>query len=225
MAVQQVGLGDPGVSNKRDPIQAQLHAQLADARRNQILDAATQVFVQKGFHAATIREIARTAQIADGTIYIYFKNKPDLLLGILNRINESERRAFDFAQGLTGVADVRGFLTSYVRHRLEVLNQTLDAFQALLPDLLTQPELRERYLREVLEPSFRIAEPVLQHWIAAGALRPVNVELALRAVPSLFLGLIVLRMLGDPAVAARWAELPEFISSLFFDGLKQEPTQ
>lgn len=204
--------------NKRDP----LHAQLADARRSQILDAATQVFADKGFHGATIREVARTAQLADGTIYLYFKNKSDLLLGILNRLNESERRASDLAQSLTGDVDVRSFFTSYVRHRMEVLDKNLRAFQAVLSDILTNPELRERYLREVIEPSFRVAEPVIAQWIARGAMRPVNVALALRAVPSLFLGMLILRMLGDATVEQKWAELPEFLTSLLFDGLQQE---
>ena len=204
--------------NKRDPV----HAQLADARRSQILDAATQVFADKGFHAATIREIARTAQLADGTIYLYFKNKADLLLEILNRLNESERRASDLAQSLTGEVDVRSFFTGYVRHRLAVLDQNLRAFQAVLPDLLTNPELRERYLREVIEPSFRVAEPVLAQWIARGAMPSVDVALALRAVPSLFLGMLILRMLGDATVEQRWSELPEFITSLLFGGRQQE---
>ena len=51
-----------------DPIQELVTA----ARRKQILDAATQVFAEKGFHRATIKDIARVAGIADGTIYTYF---------------------------------------------------------------------------------------------------------------------------------------------------------
>ena len=46
----------------KDSIQEQLIA----ARRNQILDAATKVFAEKGFHPTTIKDIAREAGIADG---------------------------------------------------------------------------------------------------------------------------------------------------------------
>ena len=74
---------------QNDPIQAQLTA----ARRNQILDAATKVFAEKGFQRATIKEVAKEAGIADGTIYIYFKNKNALMLGILDRLNATEQRA------------------------------------------------------------------------------------------------------------------------------------
>jgi len=206
------------VTSKTDPI----HAQLVDARRNQILDAATKVFADKGFHLATIRDIARTAGIADGTIYNYFKNKPDLMLGILNRLNETERRAVDLAQGIGGEVSVRSFFAGYLRHRLAVLDANLATFQAVLPDLLTNSELRERYLREVLEPSLRLAEPLFEQWIAIGALRRVDAALAMRTVPSLVLGLMVMRMLGDRTIEQRWAELPEFLTGLIFDGLKKE---
>lgn len=201
-----------------DPFQAQR----VDARRSQILDAATEVFADKGFHAATIRAIAQQAGLADGTIYLYFENKSDLLLGILNRLNESERRVDDLARSLGPGIDIRGFFTAYVRHRLTVLDQNLRAFQAVLPDILRSAELRERYRREVLEPSFLLAEPILEHWIAAGSIRRVNVKLALRAVPGLVLGMLVLRMLGDSAVEQQWAELPEFVTDMLFDGLAKE---
>lgn len=47
-----------------------------------IIDAATKIFAKKGFHQAKISEIAREAQIADGTIYIYFENKDDILISL-----------------------------------------------------------------------------------------------------------------------------------------------
>ena len=47
-----------------------------------IIDAATKIFAKKGFHKARISEIAREAQIADGTIYIYFENKDDILISL-----------------------------------------------------------------------------------------------------------------------------------------------
>lgn len=201
--------------------------QPADARRDQILDAATRVFSTSGFHGATIREIAREAGLAEGTIYIHFTNKQDLLLGILSRLNESERRAADLGQGLAG-DDFRAFVTGYLRHRLSVLEQDLRTFQAVLPDLLLQADLRERYMREVLAPSLQLSEPLLRHFIARGALRPapagtdpqVAVALMLRAIPAMVLGLLVLRMLGDQTVAEQWAALPAWITNLLFDGLE-----
>src|SRR5262245_61042913 len=95
-----------------DPIQQQL----IEARRNQILDAATQVFAQKGFHRATIRDVAKTAGVADGTIYTYFANKSALLLGILDRLNQTTARREHFAAAET--LDLRTFFTVYLRQRM-----------------------------------------------------------------------------------------------------------
>src|SRR6266516_4469346 len=88
---------------------------LVTARRNQILDAATKVFAEKGFHRATIKEIARVAGIADGTIYTYFSSKTDVLLGILNRLNETTEREQQLAS--VSEQDIRTFFTAYLRLR------------------------------------------------------------------------------------------------------------
>jgi AcrR family transcriptional regulator len=53
-----------------------------EQRREQILDAAEKVFFSKGFPAATVDDIAEAAELSKGTIYLYFKSKEDILLGI-----------------------------------------------------------------------------------------------------------------------------------------------
>jgi TetR/AcrR family fatty acid metabolism transcriptional regulator len=45
-----------------------------------ILDAAVSVFAEKGFHAARVSDVADRASVADGTIYLYFRNKEELLM-------------------------------------------------------------------------------------------------------------------------------------------------
>lgn len=54
-------------------------------KRERLLDAALEVFGQKGYHKATISEIAGRANVSDGIVYEYFANKDDLLLSIANR--------------------------------------------------------------------------------------------------------------------------------------------
>jgi TetR/AcrR family fatty acid metabolism transcriptional regulator len=51
-------------------------------KRERITDAAICVFAQKGYHAARVSDVAKEAGVADGTIYLYFRNKEDLLLSI-----------------------------------------------------------------------------------------------------------------------------------------------
>ena len=70
------------MSDSHDPIREQL----IGARRNQILDAATEVFSRKGFHRATTKEIARAAGVSEGTIYNYFDSKRSLMLAIIDEV-------------------------------------------------------------------------------------------------------------------------------------------
>ena len=51
-------------------------------KRERILRAATKVFARKGFYATRVSEVAKAAGVADGTIYLYFKNKDDLLVSL-----------------------------------------------------------------------------------------------------------------------------------------------
>src|SRR5438132_9482364 len=62
------------------------HLQVArqSDKRARIIDAAIKVFAERGFHTATVAEIARAAGVADGTIYLYFKSKDDLLLRLFD---------------------------------------------------------------------------------------------------------------------------------------------
>jgi TetR/AcrR family transcriptional regulator, fatty acid metabolism regulator protein len=51
-------------------------------KRERILRAATKVFARKGFYATKVAEVAKAAGVADGTIYLYFKSKDDLLVSL-----------------------------------------------------------------------------------------------------------------------------------------------
>lgn len=54
------------------------------AMQNRILDAAMQCFIADGFHVTKMQDIARTADLAKGTLYLYFKSKDALLLALLD---------------------------------------------------------------------------------------------------------------------------------------------
>ena len=69
---------NPGPNNKA-----------GEEKYERILNASKQVFAAKGFHESKISEIARTAGVADGTIYLYFKNKDDILISLFEVLLES----------------------------------------------------------------------------------------------------------------------------------------
>ena len=201
------------MSTPVDPIQELVTA----ARRTQILDAATKVFAEKGFHRATIKDIARMAGIADGTIYNYFENKTDVLLGILDQLNETAKRAEQFATATEG--DFRSFLIAYLRHRFSILLPNQAVFQAVIPELLSNAELRSRYYEQVIAPSVKLAEEFYRIQIEAGHYRQINVPITVRAIAGMFLGLLMLRLLGDEHLQSDWEHVPEALADLILDGV------
>lgn len=58
----------------------------SDDKRQRILQAAVKVFARKGYFAAKVSEIAKRAGVADGTIYLYFRNKEDILISLFDEI-------------------------------------------------------------------------------------------------------------------------------------------
>lgn len=56
-----------------------------EAKESSILDAAEKIFAEAGFDGAKVSDIARAASVAEGTVYLYYKNKQDLLAGVVGR--------------------------------------------------------------------------------------------------------------------------------------------
>ncbi len=187
------------------------------ARREQIVGAATRVFAEKGFRRATTKEVARAAGVSEGTIYNYFEDKDALLLAILDRLNETERRAADFEEGMA--TDFRGFLEQYLRRRMSLIWENREAFRVVLSEMLVNAELRERYLRHVVDPTMRIAEENFRSRMEQGEVLETDAPLAMRSVAGTVLGVLVLGLLGDEEIGSRSDEVPDVLAGLLIHGL------
>jgi TetR/AcrR family fatty acid metabolism transcriptional regulator len=188
-------------------------------REARILDAAATVFAEKGFHQATIRGIAELADVADGTIYNYFDNKFDLLVGIMAHIAELERLPGELVQGLQG--DVRDFFRTAFRERLDRIERGEKMLQAVLPEVLINTELRARFYQQYVLRISTLLESYLQAQVDLGRVRPVNVPLIVRMVQGTFVGLLIMRLLGDDTLRSEWQSVPQALATLFYDGLTQ----
>lgn len=186
-------------------------------REERILDAAAAVFARKGYHQATIREIADLADVADGTIYNYFDNKFDLLIGILARIAELEQLPDELLQALQG--DVREFFVAAFEERMGRIEDGEEMLKAILPQVFVNAELRARFYHQYVLRIAGLLEPYVQAHVESGRLRPVDVPLTVRMVQAQFIGLLVLRILGDEPLRSKWEEVPELWARLLFDGL------
>src|SRR5881392_104065 len=96
-------------------------------RRESLINAAIAVFIEKGFHNATVRDIGRAANMTQGTIYNYVSSKDDILYMVCDRIvaeyNEQARRALDTSHEPAERvrSAVRAISQVMYRHRREIL--------------------------------------------------------------------------------------------------------
>jgi len=111
-------------------------------KRERITDAAIAVFAEKGYRAARVSDVAQAAGVADGTIYLYFKNKEDLLVSIFE---EKMAMLMDMLRSdLQGVDCPLDKIRIYVKHHFEQLRT-----HPLIAQVF-QVELRQshKFLRE-----------------------------------------------------------------------------
>jgi TetR/AcrR family transcriptional regulator, fatty acid metabolism regulator protein len=90
-------------------------------KRQVIIDAAIEVFSRNGFQSSTISQIARRANVAEGTIYQYFKNKEDLFFSIpIDKTKEFYNELDLHLEGIHGAENkIRKFVWYYLYHLQE----------------------------------------------------------------------------------------------------------
>jgi AcrR family transcriptional regulator len=191
---------------------------LASTRRNQILDAATRLFATKGFHPTTTKDIAREAGLAEGTIYIYFENKPALLLGIMERMQTAALQNVDTSQ--VANMDLPEFIRTYIQHPLTAFEASnFELFKVIVSEILVNQEMRERYYEQLVAPAISLGEQFFKQWAEQHHLNPIHTKLLMRATSSMVIGLIVQRIMGDTTLEEEWDQLPDYLSKLLLYGL------
>jgi AcrR family transcriptional regulator len=166
-----------------------------------------------------IRRRSEAAGIADGTIYNYFENKTALLSGIFNRLNQSDQREEQFAAS-SETDDLYAYFRKYIGVRYQVFDENgMRALQVLIAELMTNPEIRELYMKQTYEPTVAIGEHYFQQWAERSDIDLPDAQLTIRIISAMFLGLSVLRIMGDKPLAERWDELPDFITNFVWNNI------
>ncbi|GAB4246544.1 MULTISPECIES: TetR/AcrR family transcriptional regulator C-terminal domain-containing protein [Deferrisoma] len=138
-------------------------------RERQILEAAIRAFSRHGYHQCTVAQVAREAGVADGTIYIYFKGKDDLLVCAFRHVLETILEELD--RDLTDITDPLERIRFLVERHLEVMERDPE-LAAFLQLQLRQPDASIRQaIAEPLRAYARKIEQVVDEAKAAGAVR------------------------------------------------------
>jgi AcrR family transcriptional regulator len=162
---------------------------LKQERQDRILESAAAVFARKGYHQATIRDIAELADVADGTIYNYYASKRDLLLAMTQHVIADS--AGEVLQAFQAEDD-RAFLTAILSDRFRFIERNSDFVRAMMTEVWTDQSFRSQYFNQVIAPLLQSMEGYLQTRIDAGSVRPVNTWVVVRAMAGSFLIFLLL---------------------------------
>ncbi|MCF8081696.1 MAG: TetR family transcriptional regulator [Deltaproteobacteria bacterium] len=117
-----------------------------NGKYHRIIAAATRVFAKNGFYHSKISEIAKEAQVADGTIYIYFENKDDILICLF----EEQMKAVleNMNHQLEGMDDPSEKLKTFALTHLELIEHNKDMAEIIQVELRQSGKFMKEYKNE-----------------------------------------------------------------------------
>jgi TetR/AcrR family transcriptional regulator len=154
-----------------------------EARPGELLAAALDLFVEKGFAATRSEEVAQRAGVSKGTLFLYFPTKEDLFKAVVREnIAGKVNEGFEELQKFTGTS------AELIRHLITAWWQRFGSTKAsgltklMMSESTNFPELASFYHAEVIEPNHRLIRSVVQRGIDSGEFRAVDADYAVYSV-------------------------------------------
>jgi TetR/AcrR family fatty acid metabolism transcriptional regulator len=142
----------------------------AGDKYQRILDAAVSVFAEKGFHAARVSDVASRASVADGTIYLYFRNKEELLMTAINTaFNAFMSRA---RSELEAIPSASGKLRRLAHLHLEALGSNRDLAVVFQMELRQSARFLAPFSHQRMIEYIGLVRAAIHEGQAAGTFRP-----------------------------------------------------
>jgi TetR/AcrR family transcriptional regulator len=168
------------------------HVRRKDARPGELLDAALELFVEKGFAATRAEEVAKRAGVSKGTLFLYFSSKEELFKAVV-RENISGR----FAEWNAEFESFEGSSADMLRICMTTWWSRLGSTKAsgmtklMMSEARNFPELAAFYEHEVIQPGNELIRKVLQRGVDSGEFRPIDMKYGVYVVlaPMLFLSM------------------------------------
>lgn len=155
----------------------------SENKRERILQAATRVFAREGYFSARVAEIARRARVADGTIYLYFRNKEHILTSLFDETMaehvEAARREVE------GVSDAGEALLAIAEHHLGLLGGNRDLAVVFQVEFRQSTQFMDRFTRTWFGTYLDLLSAVIARGQEAGTIRD---DLPSRLIARAFFG-------------------------------------
>ena len=188
-----------------------------EATKQALLAAGVQVFADRGYDAATTREVAQAAGVNEQLIQRYFGGKGGLLLAIIERFGEEERRGCAMPPPCASIeAEVRGFLEYHLERACEIADVTKVALHRSLCD----PEIAREIGRQFAETRMPLLRQRLDALRARGLIDPAaDLEAAATALSSLSFGLAFVDQLVFGADCERLRRVTRHVARVYATAL------
>ncbi len=112
-------------------------------KHGKILRAAIKVFAKNGFHNSKISQIAKEASVADGTIYLYFKNKDDILIRLFEE--KLDEIIFDLKNKLKSIDDPCDKFKFFIRNHLAMVEKNRNLSEVICVELRQSHKFMKEY--------------------------------------------------------------------------------
>ncbi len=178
---------------KSDEVQAKRERR-KEARPGELLDAALDLFVEKGFAATRAEEVAARAGVSKGTLFLYFPSKEELFKAVV-RENISGR----FKEWNEEFQNYEGTSADMVRYCMRVWWERVGATRAsgitklMFSEARNFPELAAFYQHEVIKPGQDLVRRILQRGIDRGEFRALDMDYALFSITAPMIYLILMK--------------------------------
>ncbi len=194
----------------------------ASGKRERILDAAVKVFAAQGFYNAKVSQIADAAGVADGTIYLYFKSKDELLISLFEDRMDRLLATLRSALGAPGGSLER--LRRVIDLHLELIEQNPDMGEVITVELRQS----SKFIREYANPKFGeflrlIASTVAEGQRAREIRDDVDPQLTARALFGALDETALAWIVRTPRHNGELRRAAQQLAAIFLDGLRAAP--
>ncbi len=150
-------------------------------KRERILRAAITVFARRGYFNAKVSEVAHEAGVADGTIYLYFAGKEDLLITIFREYTRSYLVSLE--ELLAGVTAPTQRIRITIRHHLEALGRDRDLAIVSQVELRHSLKFMSLFSQQEVADYLNLLRKVVEHGQTEGVFRrSLHPQLAAKAI-------------------------------------------
>lgn len=139
-------------------------------KKERIIEAAVKVFARKGFYTANVKDVAKAAGVADGTIYLYFKNKDDLLISLFEHKMQNILQRFEKA--LEKLTDPLDQLKSFIANYFKLIAEDPELSGVFQVELRQSSKFLKDYHNQQFANYLNIIAGILDRGKAIGFFRP-----------------------------------------------------